>query len=1808
MSKSSSTRDPPETDRLVTALVQAIQPVTQAVVQSAEAIAEQTRVQAVRDQQRQAAEDARQAQQEEQSRALIQLEREKLEFEKQRHAEQRQQRDEERKAKARELKPEDEKLITLLQITMTQPSKATTATILTAVEELVLRLVPRTHEDRRTVVATILGRAKLDDVAVQFDGSDEALKPGTPWMRSLLTRLGIALPHFGMITPPTSATTFGPYMTSNYFLLAWLERDISEANSAAAAADRVMARYLMAHISADAAHAPIMAELESVVLGQKTLEAVARNTTVATTRMLPHSRNVKSDSHRYTGVQAGDGTDGALVPTRQLSVRAPVFVTAAETAAAMATAAAQFCWPQLMAARQQFWSLTSTGTRGRSGEGQGSVTRAKVHLGLPRGPLTAVDAVIDSGSTLTLVSPSFVEQHMGSGVLAVSESAAPLAALRGAAGITEFAVPLKPIMIEVSTDGGAARPAEAFVVDNLPVPALLGVDVLGSVVGGTTICIDAKGNSTVQFGTGVDSSLAHFGPDPKAGGAARVTSTPNASSASQATTDPLLLFVTALDGKVMTVELEEGLGVAAQDGALELSERQCEQIAAAVAITLANVGTEQELIFELGHAVEDVTPVYLTVPALSHDVPYDPDVDVPPVAAASGVEFKYKAAIDKLDEMVDAVDSTLGGFPMPASERQRLKSALRQLDLRLASKEAPPPRPGFLNHPDAVVRLRFRPNAQLDQIKTRLFPLPLAQKQAVDKQVDEWLRAGVMKEIEPGDTRTVSQPIVAPKYNPAGEITGYRIAIDLRQLNKQLEPDRLAPVQRLQLAQRAVKADAVTVIDMFALFNQMPVAEEYQRFYTVHVGGGRYYKMAGSPFGDSQRPAHAQFVMQKHVVCGDSDKLGYIDDVAILHEAPVAGARDAVAAWAPAVDQLILFFTRCAKINMAVNIDKMQLLKNQANLLGYVIDCSTHTFTVHPKKLASAGIVEMPQNNKRLKSWLSTINAHAHAVPGAALLLARLRAIIKHGSPLEWTDDGRAAWHELVRLVSGPAALVPWNEHEVTYLWTDGCDSGVGYVITQLRGGRHMLVVAGGRRTKQWESRLTTPELEVLAADAAVRAEPDKLVQPPGGVTWLTDSQAALLARNQKGDIASAAVRKIIAQLSSRGFAGWKIQKIPGKSNLADAYSRQWEQEGPESEPELLVTMTTGETGLKMSQSQQQQQQQTAEVVEQPQTPAPPSTSESAHDTAGQSLAEPATPALEYIDDDILRDEPEAADPTPEQIRAIEEVLQSPELAPAVSREQREWADAQARDTSPFMEQARRQQQGEFVGSHSMRKKRFVRDGSGRLFNEEGGRLRLVVPETKLRNVLTAIHINTGHKAVHSMMLQFNEHFYHPRAGDVAKEVVDECMPCQMVNRKPSDGVIGFDPTPYGRFEKVALDVMEIRGSGDVMHGLMMIDVNTGAIEVVPMKGKTADHICEAFVEGWLKRFPIPPRVVQFDNDQANISEAVKRLMGEYGITIDPISARNPQANGVVERAIGLFKGALRKVVPMGADWTKYVGTVRKALMSTVSRARGGHSPMELVYGVKPVVAEPAQVGGDEQPPTAVVERGKKAEAKWRRQRLAKLSTEANAARAKQNAAAVKAALKKAEVQPGEFKVGQIVFVEAEPYHNATKWDKKIKRSRQAEIIEIDTKRKRARVRDWATRQEFRSFVPLRRLSAVRGGAGAQSEKVAQQLPPREQREQKSAQAQAVEGVEVATDHGYIVNVTDLVDGRRVLLVPPTSDGSGPDWSQPLTEVPASLLPAKLVQEAWRLKHLLRAPKSFVQGARAKQNQSTGEGEAPMIK
>ena len=100
-------------------------------------------------------------------------------------------------------------------------------------------------------------------------------------------------------------------------------------------------------------------------------------------------------------------------------------------------------------------------------------------------------------------------------------------------------------------------------------------------------------------------------------------------------------------------------------------------------------------------------------------------------------------------------------------------------------------------------------------------------------------------------------------------------------------------------------------------------------------------------------------------------------------------------------------------------------------------------------------------------------------------------------------------------------------------------------------------------------------------------------------------------------------------------------------------------------------------------------------------------------------------------------------------------------------------------------------------------------------------------------------------------------------------------------------------------------------GKSFYLQAVTMINPATGWIEIRTVPSARADLVANQVELAWLTRYPLPNKVI-VDRGNEFLAEFREMIINDYGITVKPITSRNPQANAILERVQQTIGNILR--------------------------------------------------------------------------------------------------------------------------------------------------------------------------------------------------------------------------------------------------------------------------------------------------------
>jgi hypothetical protein len=135
------------------------------------------------------------------------------------------------------------------------------------------------------------------------------------------------------------------------------------------------------------------------------------------------------------------------------------------------------------------------------------------------------------------------------------------------------------------------------------------------------------------------------------------------------------------------------------------------------------------------------------------------------------------------------------------------------------------------------------------------------------------------------------------------------------------------------------------------------------------------------------------------------------------------------------------------------------------------------------------------------------------------------------------------------------------------------------------------------------------------------------------------------------------------------------------------------------------------------------------------------------------------------------------------------------------------------------------------------------------------------------------------------------------------------------------------------------------------VNGLLVVDLRTGWLEVVPLPNHRAATLIDAFDSAWRPRFGVP-KVLHYDQAAEHVGKKFQAYLDKHGITGAPTTRHSHRSN-LAERHIRTVKDRLNKLtLGKPETWDVRLADALFSIRTTVSATRG-FSPFQLTYGVE---------------------------------------------------------------------------------------------------------------------------------------------------------------------------------------------------------------------------------------------------------------
>ena len=343
----------------------------------------------------------------------------------------------------------------------------------------------------------------------------------------------------------------------------------------------------------------------------------------------------------------------------------------------------------------------------------------------------------------------------------------------------------------------------------------------------------------------------------------------------------------------------------------------------------------------------------------------------------------------------------------------------------------------------------------------------------------KWLDTWVIYPIS--DSAWVSPVQVVPKKGgttviktennillPSRTVTGWRICIDYRKLNKATRKDHFPLPFLDQILDRLAGYQYYCFLDGYSGYNKIAIAPEDQEktTFTCPYGTFAFRRM---PFGLCNAPG----TFQRCMMAIFSDMVEktieiFVDDFSVMGNS-----------FDNCLANLRAVLARCEETNLVLNWEKCHFMVQEGIVLGHRI--SARGIEVDKAKIEAIEKLPPPSSVKGIRSFLGHAGFYRRFIKDFSHIAKPLSNLLVQGIPFEFNSQCLHAFTVLKdKLISAPIVVAPdWSFP--FELMCDASDYAIGAVLGQKREKIFRVIYYASRTLNDAELNYATTEKELLA-------------------------------------------------------------------------------------------------------------------------------------------------------------------------------------------------------------------------------------------------------------------------------------------------------------------------------------------------------------------------------------------------------------------------------------------------------------------------------------------------------------------------------------------------------------------------------------------------------------------------------------------------------------------------------------------------------------------------------------------------------
>ena len=345
--------------------------------------------------------------------------------------------------------------------------------------------------------------------------------------------------------------------------------------------------------------------------------------------------------------------------------------------------------------------------------------------------------------------------------------------------------------------------------------------------------------------------------------------------------------------------------------------------------------------------------------------------------------------------------------------------------------------------------------------------IPIGIKPAVEEEISNLLKKGVLIPIDKSDWATPVVPVVKPD----GSI---RLCADYRMtLNKVLKP-KVHPIPMVTHALAEIKGSKFFAkLDLSQAYLQLEVDETsaLAQTITTHLG---LFKVTRLQFGLNVAPSLFQEFID-NLLKNITGIIKYLDDIFIF--------SNSIQSLNTTIRQIL---TKFQQSGVRLKYEKCIFQTEEIEFLGYVINAEG----IKPSGKLTEAIINapVPHDKATLQSFLGLINFYHAFMPNKADTLEPLNKLLRKDTKWVWHKEQDVSFQNVKKLLVSNSLLIHFDPRKKIVLTVDASPIGVGVVLAhRLDDGKEYPIAFHSKTLTLTERNYAQLDREALAIIVGVK-------------------------------------------------------------------------------------------------------------------------------------------------------------------------------------------------------------------------------------------------------------------------------------------------------------------------------------------------------------------------------------------------------------------------------------------------------------------------------------------------------------------------------------------------------------------------------------------------------------------------------------------------------------------------------------------------------------------------------------------------